>query len=90
MRIAFVGDFMLSGNHTRKKLYISKSFNTLFDSADLRVAILETAVGEYEDIDQMKMPKSEVSVWSNRDDIHLYLSKSTDSSNMSKSTTIIN
>lgn len=70
MKIAFVGDFMLSGDQARKQLHQSRCFKAKLESFDLRVATLETAVGNYDEIDSIKMPKSEVAVWSLSEDIH--------------------
>lgn len=70
MQIAFLGDIMLSGDQAGKQLKVSKLLKRKLLSFDMRVATLETAVGTYEDIDEIKSPKSEVSVWSKADDLH--------------------
>lgn len=61
---------MPSGDQARKPIKVSRRLKTKFESFDLRVATLETAVGQYEDIDPVKMPKSEVAVWSLPEDLN--------------------
>lgn len=73
MKIGFVGDFMPSGDQIGKPLSISHRLKNKMDSFDLRVATLETAVGSYAEIDEIKMPKSEVSVWSKSEDLQKLL-----------------
>lgn len=68
-QIAFLGDLMLSGVQTGKPLIVSRRLKNELSRFDLRVATLETAVGRYEDIDFIKMPKSEVAVWSKPEDL---------------------
>ena len=70
MQIAFVGDFMLSGDQAGKQLKVSKKLSKKLSSFDLRIATLETAVGSYDEIDEIKNPKSEVAVWSKAEDLH--------------------
>lgn len=70
MQVVFCGDFMLSGDQTGKQLKVSKLLMKKLSSFDMRIATLETAVGTYEDIDEIKNPKSEVAVWSKVDDLH--------------------
>lgn len=73
MRIAFLGDFMPSGDQAGKPVNVSRKLKKKLDSFDLRVATLETAVGSYVDIDEIKMPKSEVAVWSKPEDLQKLL-----------------
>jgi|GEM_PF-5051878 len=70
MQLAFLGDFMLSGDQAGKQIKISKRLRSKLSKFDVRVATLETAVGTYEDIDDIKMPKSEVAVWSKPEDLN--------------------
>lgn len=70
MQLAFSGDFMLSGVQAGKQIEVSQKLNSKLSKFDLRVATLETAVGNYDDIDEIKMPKSEVAVWSKPEDLH--------------------
>lgn len=70
MRVIFLGDFMLSGDQTNKTLVVSPKLQRQFNDCDFRVATLETAIGEYEDIDPLKTTKSEVAVWSKYRDIN--------------------
>ena len=49
---------------------LSKHIQTLLKGCDLRVATLETAVGEYDEIDDIKSPQAEVAVWSKYSDLH--------------------
>lgn len=70
MRIVFIGDFMLSGVQSGKQLKVSQRLSNKLSNFDLRVATLETAVGTYHDIDNIKMLKSEVAVWSKPEDLH--------------------
>ncbi len=69
IRVAFVGDIMLSGNQKGRDIVISHNIKRIFDFFDARVATLETAIGEYKDIDVVKNKKSEVSVWSDEKDL---------------------
>lgn len=64
MKIAFVGDYMLSGDRAGKPIVVSPWLNKELEKFDFRVATLETALGEYEDIDSVKNAKGEVAVWS--------------------------
>lgn len=69
MNIAFVGDFMLSGDQAGKQITLSPRLKNELEKFDFRVATLETALGEYEDIDSVKNAKGEVSVWSKYEDV---------------------
>ena len=62
MQVAFIGDFMPSGDQSGKPMIVSKRLKN-------KVATLETAVGTYEEIDEIKRPKSEVAVWSRVEDL---------------------
>lgn len=73
MNITFVGDFMLSGDQDGKPILVSPKLNRLLSKADFRVATLETAVGQYDDIDDFKRQKNEVAVWSKSDDLQKLL-----------------
>jgi poly-gamma-glutamate synthesis protein (capsule biosynthesis protein) len=73
MRISFLGDFMLSGDQAGMPVSVSRRLKRKLDAFDFRVATLETAVGTYADIDEIKMPKSEVAVWSKPEDLHKLL-----------------
>jgi len=70
MQIVFLGDFMPSGDQAGKKMEVSRRLNNKLANFDLRVATLETAVGTYDDIDEIKSSKSEVAVWSKQEDLH--------------------
>lgn len=70
MQLAFLGDFMLSGVQAGKQIKVSRRLKVKLSRFDIRIATLETAVGIYEDIDNIKMPKSEVAVWSKPEDLH--------------------
>lgn len=70
MNVAFVGDFMLSGDQTGINIIVSKRLKRVLSSFDIRVATLETAIGTYDDIDEIKSPKGEVAVWSKAEDLH--------------------
>lgn len=70
MQIAFVGDFMVSGDQAGKQIKVSNRLKNKLLSFDIRMATLETAVGTYDDIDEVKIPKNEVAVWSKSEDLH--------------------
>ncbi len=70
MQAVFVGDFMLSGDQAGKQIKVSNQLKKRLSSFDIRIATLETAVGTYEDIDEIKRPQSEVAVWSKAEDLH--------------------
>lgn len=74
MNIAFVGDFMLSGDQSGKQITLSPRLKRELEKFDFRVATLETALGEYEDIDSVKNAKGEVAVWSKYEDVDKLLS----------------
>lgn len=61
---------MPSGDQSGKPIKVSKKLMQKLASFDLRVATLETAVGNYEEIDEIKRSKSEVAVWSKAEDVH--------------------
>ncbi len=69
MKIAFVGDFMLSGDRAGKPIEIVPRLKNYLKKFDFRVATLETALGEYEDIDSVKNVRGEVAVWSKYGDL---------------------
>lgn len=70
MQIAFFGDIMPSGDQIGNPIRVSKKLKMLMATCDVRVATLETAVGSYNEIDDIKLPKSEVAVWSKLEDLH--------------------
>ena len=69
MKIAFIGDFMLSGDQAGKLVEVDSKLKKKLEKFDFRVATLETALGEYEDIDSVKSAKGEVAVWSKYGDL---------------------
>lgn len=69
MKIAFVGDFMLSGDRAGKPIEVAPRLKKKLEKFDFRVATLETALGEYEDIDSVKDARGEVAVWSKYGDM---------------------
>lgn len=69
MQVAFLGDIMPSGDRSGKQISVSSGLSEMLTSFDLRVATLETAVGDYSEIDEIKLPKSEVAVWSKVEDL---------------------
>lgn len=69
MTITFLGDFMPSGDQSARDIKISRSLNKLLNRCDLRIATLETAVGDYCEISDSKMDKGEVAVWSKKEDL---------------------
>ena len=64
MKLAFVGDFMLSGDRAGKPIEVASGLKKKLQNSDFRVATLETALGKYEDIDSVKNAKGEVALWS--------------------------
>lgn len=69
MIIHFFGDIMPSGIYSGKQITLSSKIDQIITKSDCRVATLETAVGEYQDIDAVKQPNTEVSVWSFESDL---------------------
>jgi len=69
MKVLFVGDIMPSGNCSGNPISVSKRLNNHLSSFDFRVATFESAIGNSGDVDETKQPKSEVAVWSKKEDL---------------------
>ena len=69
MKLAFVGDFMPSGDQSGKQIEISPKLKKRLSLFDYRIATLETALGEFQDIDSTKNARGEVAVWSKYSDV---------------------
>ena len=69
MKVLLLGDIMPSGDRSGKPIVVSKRLNKYLLSFDFKVATFESALGKYEDIDETKQPKSEVAVWSKKEDL---------------------
>lgn len=65
MRIGVLGDIMPSGVLNNQKIYVSKGLKNYLDCFDVRVATLESAIGDSPCLDYDKyLDKGEVCVWS--------------------------
>lgn len=70
MRIVFLGDIMISGDQNMSRIIVSDKHKNVLKNADFRIATFESALGCYAEIDSYKQLKSEVAVWSKKEDLH--------------------